>query len=438
MSEPEPVGPRAWRYRYTGFVMREHIENVECYTPGGYHPSDIGDTITNGQDSYTVIHKLGHGGYSTVWLLKRQRKHPAGQQEEDYPPVSFHALKILRADLGDTRADHELNFLQRLGQVGNSESSHPNIAVVEDSFTISGPNGQHHCLVSPLLGLSLHSISVERLTPSQRHHICQQLTSAVAFLHSHHICHGDLTPSNIAFVIPGIQSMTESYLLELLGPIHDGRLRLREGPVRHSKHGPKRVVAAASFSGFDISSLTSIRIIDFGCAFLSTSPPPTLGCPVEFFPPELLFGSPASTQSDVWQLAALVYFTYTSSYMFQPGFQVFTLLVAFIVQHYSPVPSHWRGNFVWSKYGVAEPGQLPVVHPEPDWWYDDKQPTKSVEQHVARQAPCLSAAQRDELMRVLRDMVTWEPNRRISAAEAHRRLQSPVLSTMIEEAAEGR
>lgn len=195
MPRPELVGPQAWLYQHTGFVMREHVENVECYTPGGYHPTDIGDTITNDRDSYTVIHKLGHGGYSAVWLVKRQLKHSAGQeqqhQQQDYPPVSFHALKILRADLSDTRADHELNILQRLGQVG--KSSHPNIAMVEDSFTISGPNGQHHCLVFPLLGLSLHSIKIEILTPSQRHHICQQLTSAIAFLHSHHICHGGKT-----------------------------------------------------------------------------------------------------------------------------------------------------------------------------------------------------------------------------------------------------
>lgn len=116
--------------------------------------------------------------------------------------------------------------------------------------------------------------------------------------------------------------------------------------------------------------------------------------------------------------------------MFQTGFQIFTLLVAFIVQHYGPVPSQWRGKFVWSKYGFAEPGEPVVAHPEPDWWYDDKQPTKSVDEHVAKRASYLSAAQRDELMRLLRDMVTWEPSRRITAAEAHRRLQSPALSSM--------
>ena len=188
---PEMGGPPVWRYRHTGFVMLEHVENIECYTPGGYHPIDIGNTITNGDSevTYTIAHKLGHGDFSTVWLVKRQRKHSAGQQ--DHPPVSFHALKVFRANLGDgdARVTNELHFLQRLGQVGRS-TSHPNIVMLEDSYTVSGPNGQHHCLVFPVLGQSLYSSKPKNLTSSQRHHICQQLASAVAFLHSHDICHG--------------------------------------------------------------------------------------------------------------------------------------------------------------------------------------------------------------------------------------------------------
>ncbi|KAK4140678.1 kinase-like domain-containing protein [Dichotomopilus funicola] len=388
-QQQQTLPHHAWLYRHTTLVMQELVENVECYVPGGYHPTDIGDTIANGQDSYTVAHKLGHGAYSTVWLVKRQRKHCVGQQ--DPPPVSFHALKIFRSNIGNMRGDNELHFLQRLGQVG--KFGHPNIAMVEDSFTILGPNGQHQCLVSPVLGLTLHSISTK---------------NAVAFLHSHGICHSDLTLSHIAIAIPDIQSVSESRLLELLGPIKDEPLRLRKGPVPRSKHGPKRVVAAASFSGPDLSSLTSIRVIDFGCAFLSSSPPPTLGCPVDFFPPELLFGYPATTHSDVWQLAALLYYIYANHYMFQSGLQIYTLLVRFIVQHYGPVPSNWRGKY----------------------WYNGEMSVVCFEEFFAEGASYLSAVQRDELTRLLRDMVTWEPSRRISAAEAHQRLQSPALSSM--------
>ncbi|KAK4155705.1 kinase-like domain-containing protein [Chaetomidium leptoderma] len=425
------MGPsRVSMYRHTGFIMREHVEDVERYTPGGYHPVDIGDTITNRQDSddYTVVHKLGHGGFSTVWLAKRQRKQPLDSTGQ--PQLSFHALKILRADLGDARASHELHFLQRLGQVGRS--SHPNLVMLEDSFTVSGPNGQHRCLVFPLVAFSLYSDKSRSLTPSQRHDTCQQLASAVAFLHSHGVCHGDLTSSNIVFKVPSMQSMIESRLLELLGPIKEETLRLCKGPVSHSTYAPKKVVASASFSGLDSSSLATVQIIDFGCAFSSNSPPPTLGCPVECFPPELLFDYPASTKSDVWQLAALVYYTSTGQDMFQVGFQIFTHLVAFVVRHHGPVPALWKGKFVWSKYGLAQPGQPVAPSPEPDWWWssDDKRPIPSLEYRFAKRASYLSAAQRDELARLLRDMVAWEPSCRISAAEADRRLKAPVFSSL--------
>jgi serine/threonine-protein kinase SRPK3 len=43
-------------------------ESISGYRPGGYHPVSLGDTFKNGR--YKVYHKLGWGGYSTVWLAK--------------------------------------------------------------------------------------------------------------------------------------------------------------------------------------------------------------------------------------------------------------------------------------------------------------------------------------------------------------------------------
>ena len=43
-------------------------ESLSRYRPGGYHPVTLGDTFKNGR--YHVRHKLGWGGFSTVWLAK--------------------------------------------------------------------------------------------------------------------------------------------------------------------------------------------------------------------------------------------------------------------------------------------------------------------------------------------------------------------------------
>ena len=43
-------------------------EEMSKYQPGGFHPVCLGDTFKD--DRYKIHHKLGWGGYSTVWLAK--------------------------------------------------------------------------------------------------------------------------------------------------------------------------------------------------------------------------------------------------------------------------------------------------------------------------------------------------------------------------------
>ncbi|KAK4132834.1 hypothetical protein BT67DRAFT_435361 [Trichocladium antarcticum] len=120
---PEMAPSRVSLYRHTVFVMREHVEDVERYTRGGYHPVDIGDTITNHQDDYTVVHKLGHSGFSTVWLVKRQRKQlasagtttsliPRPEDSVTWLLGNLVAVSLLRKQTGVSR----LQYLPRLGE----------------------------------------------------------------------------------------------------------------------------------------------------------------------------------------------------------------------------------------------------------------------------------------------------------------------------------
>lgn len=48
---------------------RQYIqEKISKYRPGGYHPLWTGKRLQN--DRYEIYQKLGHGGFSTVWLAK--------------------------------------------------------------------------------------------------------------------------------------------------------------------------------------------------------------------------------------------------------------------------------------------------------------------------------------------------------------------------------
>ena len=43
------------------------VERADDYQPGRYHPVYLGDVYSQ---RYKVIHKLGFGSYSTVWLAR--------------------------------------------------------------------------------------------------------------------------------------------------------------------------------------------------------------------------------------------------------------------------------------------------------------------------------------------------------------------------------
>jgi serine/threonine protein kinase len=173
MEESPPSPPS--RYRWPRL---DHVEDVERYVPGGYHPVDLNDVIANGDRKYAIVAKLGHGGFATVWLVRSSRG--------DSNPAYF-ALKILCADIAD---DDELAILQHLQ---TASTGHPNIIELYDSFKISGPNGEHQCLVFPVLGPSLGDITdANILSGPIRYQVCQQMASAISFLHKNGICHGGM------------------------------------------------------------------------------------------------------------------------------------------------------------------------------------------------------------------------------------------------------
>ena len=52
----------------TSNLLLSKEESVLNYRPGGYHPVALGDTLKNGR--YKIYHKLGYGGFSTVWVAR--------------------------------------------------------------------------------------------------------------------------------------------------------------------------------------------------------------------------------------------------------------------------------------------------------------------------------------------------------------------------------
>lgn len=155
------------------------FEFIGRYHPQGYHPVRLGDEYSD--DRYCIIHKLGCGGYSTVWLARdRQQKRYA-------------ALKIILADeTARTSESRSLRHLQHNKFPSTTGSKY--ISNLLDEFHIEGPNGRHPCLALEPAGGSVAESKEEAI-----HHmfpleisraVTAQAVLGVQAIHSRGIVHG--------------------------------------------------------------------------------------------------------------------------------------------------------------------------------------------------------------------------------------------------------
>lgn len=174
MRQPTP------KFKFNiGFL--DDVEDRELYRAGGFHPTDLGDVFSCGR--YKVIHKLGYGGFATVWLARDQQAN------------SNVALKILAADA--TKDCRELDIFEFISEDHSSSFYEPGRAHIPqllDHFSFDGPNGRHLCLVLPAFGPSVHQVmktsETRRLSAATARSVSLQATRALATLHSLGLGHG--------------------------------------------------------------------------------------------------------------------------------------------------------------------------------------------------------------------------------------------------------
>ena len=166
------------------------VEYFEEYVPGGYHPTLIGDTFCSGR--YTVVHKLGFGGYSTIWLAWDQQRR------------RYVSLKILTA-----RASPDSHEADVLGYMMKSDPTHAGkqfIPPLLDQFSFHGPNGHHRCLVGVPAGCSIAKSKEDSTNfmfpPDAARSTVAQLLLGLSYLHRNGICHGGEDHSAVYLHLP--------------------------------------------------------------------------------------------------------------------------------------------------------------------------------------------------------------------------------------------
>jgi len=166
------------------------VEDIEDYRPGGFHPISLGDTFDHGR--FSVLHKLGFGGSSTVWLARDQRVKGAQGR--------LVTLKAMRADVSSSKLPSEMPELaisQKL-RASLPPSASVDFQTVNHHFFVQGPNGSHLFLIFPLSGPSIHAISdspgrtagSRRLRADLARKVAKQTVMAIHNMHSADVVHG--------------------------------------------------------------------------------------------------------------------------------------------------------------------------------------------------------------------------------------------------------
>ncbi|KAK9367894.1 kinase-like domain-containing protein [Lipomyces kononenkoae] len=201
----------------------DHIEDIENYKSGGFHPLLIGDKLAGGR--YRILHKLGSGGFSTVWLARDER----GKR--------LVSLKIMTAETSSTC--NELRILQYLKQLQY---------IIPHALTLY-PFSIILRLKVPTVGIiaALHFNpnkpgEIRRLRGDLARKYSKQLILATGYLHSVGIVHGDITTSNVLIQLASADEWTDQDVYQRLGYPVTAEVRLCSGGLNDLVSAPKYVV----------------------------------------------------------------------------------------------------------------------------------------------------------------------------------------------------
>ncbi|KAF5009824.1 hypothetical protein FDECE_3983 [Fusarium decemcellulare] len=395
------------------FNYIEHVENLEQYRQGGFHPVSLGETLNN---RYLILNKLGHGGYSTVWL------------SWDILKQKYAAVKIVLADFGEDSS--EVDILQRLATTaGRKHPGRSLIRHVTDNFHFDGPNGRHTCLVNDPAMMSLRlakDASFRRLfqLPTARA-ITAQIVQAVAYLHERGVVHGDLHLDNVLFQLPE-------------------RIRRLSPDQLHQKHSEPETIPVTRLDGAPLDenapdhavlpiwlgqksedvSLADAKILlgDFGESYVPSSEKRQYcNTPIRYRAPEAQFPDVCkslSFSSDIWSLGCLIWGVMGQ----RPLFDSWTLSEDDILRDQidllGDIPKEWSAyGGKRTEYWVEEDDtELSPTSGNGFTWEDRMERCVQQARRENRMEE-ISSEEKEAFMEMMKRMIVFRPEDRASARE---------------------
>ncbi|KAJ6070587.1 hypothetical protein N7467_011906 [Penicillium canescens] len=395
------------------YISPIDAEPLHRYQKGGYHPVALGEFLKSGR--YKVLHKLGWGGYSTVWAARDQRLYKTMDE-------AYVAVKISVAEEDHDRETRELQIMKKLA------SHHPRLKhtmLMLDDFYLKGPNGYHKCLVYELLGPNIPD-TIDAHFPNGRlpgklaKVIAKQSLIGLDSLHQQNVGHGDLHTRNLAFTMPYINNLTEEKFTEMLGKPEVGYVRRSDGKDLESGI-PEYIVRPTSYRTHTWNSAQSIKIIDFGESFLHTAVPQTLHTPLPVRAPEVIFQDRIDYRVDLWSMGCMVgelvrnqtVWQLFELFVGQPPFDTFlitpTILVGQMREMASDdLPERWHD--IWDKMNAGDGRTAENTGPNLQEWLEEVY-------FDGPQSPDLTREDIARLGQIIGKLLQFEPSARASARQ---------------------
>ncbi|KAK3329241.1 kinase-like domain-containing protein [Apodospora peruviana] len=411
-------------------IIQPH-EPLEGYEPGGFHPVALGDTFPSsrlGQNTgrYTIRHKLGFGGYSTVWLAWDDR---------DRVWVS---VKIKKASASTPKLDEDpeisISFELERHYVSGLQDKPRWFVRPLDSFQHIGVNGTHNCLVTELLGPTVSKVVRtynevdETLRPDTILRASRQLLEGLAITHEIGYLHGDISPANIAFTCHKTLNHDE-YLFDDLGG-EPMTADWGSTAIPRPAHLPKHIVKTADWALWYDSPWEDVRLIDWGSAFpvTTTVPADVHGQPFNLQSPETFFIGLLDYKHDLWRAGCVVYTLFYQEYPFRLGGNANHFYICRLIEKLGPLPEAWRAKWIQMVH-EAKMGDIDVqnIVPQPILeTFEDRlraiiktceEPEDEKRYADDEYSPYDYQALRN-IQKVIEGLLRYQPEERVSAKEA--------------------
>ncbi|KAI0112235.1 kinase domain protein [Nemania sp. FL0031] len=294
-----PLKPRVFPTSRAPWLIDQTIkieeETIPGYVATQYYPVQIGEVLA---DRYQVVGKLGFGQHSTAWLARDLNQH------------GHVALKVcLHSEALRRHPSNEIAMYERMAQRAPRHLGRIAVRTLLDSFKITGPDGEHLCLVHPPLGESVAAAvgrsNPQMLTPFGIRYVLVRLLLALAYLHKEcQIIHTDIRADHIMFSIGDPSILTDFEEEEIRKP-------------SPRKKADGRTIYGTRLIRDNSGELGPPVLCDFGSAVFGDEDNYKCVQPHGYRSPEVILGASWDYKIDIWNVGCMIWDIFQQRYLFE-------------------------------------------------------------------------------------------------------------------------